>query len=90
MQIRLKEQTGQMWVSGPIDLVTPCDLVKFLIMTKSVIKSRLHCTYLELLFELTFESSVGHQNLMLWRRRPDQLTTNQPHKVLTRTTIKAE
>ena len=49
-----------------------------------------HCTYLELLFELTFESSVGHQNLMLWRRRPDQLTTNQPHKVLTRTTIKAE
>ena len=84
MQIRLKEQTGQMWVSGPIDLVTPCDLVKFTI-TKSVTKSRLHCTYLELLFELTFSSSVGHQNLMLWRRRPDQ-----PHKVLTRTTIKAE
>ena len=94
MQIRLKEQTGQMYVSGRIDLVTPCDLVKFFRKTKSVTKSRLHCTvhctYLELLFELTFGSSVGHQNLMLWRRRPDQSTTNQPHKVLTRTTIKAE
>ena len=54
MQIRLKEQTGQMWVSSPIDLVTPCDLVKFYTMTKKrhQIKITLY------IFEITFRADL--------------------------------
>ena len=48
MQIRLKEQTGQMWVSVRIDLVTPCNLVKFFIMTKITLY----------IFEITFRADL--------------------------------